>query len=185
VRTTANVLTVAMNSAGNLLIGDGEANRIRMVDGAGLIRTLAGNGEVGFGGDTGPASDALFFLPTAAVTDKAGNLLIADSGNHRMRRVDTGGTITTIAGIGGTNFSGVGGPAVLGTLGTFMTTDASGNLIFSQLEIGRVRKLDTQGILTTVAGNGTTFVFAGDGGSAVNAAINPTGVAMDALVICL
>lgn len=174
--------TVAVDSAGNLLIGDGEANRIRMVDKAGVIRTIAGNGEFGFGGDGGPASEALFFLPTAAIANNAGNLLVADNGNHRIRRVDTAGTITTLAGIGGFNFSGVGGAAVFGTLSdlTFMVTDASGNLIFSQSGSGKVRKLDTQGFLTTVAGNGTMFAFSGDGGPAVNAAISPAGLAIDA-----
>src|ERR1043166_5323100 len=89
---------MVLDSAGNLLIADNGTNRIRIVDPVGTIHTIAGNGEAGFAGDNGPATDALLLQPTDAVLDEAGNMFIADWKNNRVRKVDTKGVITTFAG---------------------------------------------------------------------------------------
>ena len=105
---------VAVDSAGNLYIADIGNNRIRKVNPAGVISTVAGNGTKGFSGDGGAGSAAqlnLFGSHAGLATDSAGNLYIADIANHRVRKVDSGGIITTVAGNGIAGFSGDGGPA--------------------------------------------------------------------------
>ena len=116
-----NPVSVALDGAGNLFIADRYNHRIRKVDSAGVISTVAGSGEAGvlgggFSGDGGPATAARLSSPSGVALDGAGNLFIADKGNHRIRKVDAAGTISTIAGSGETGiyrggFSGDGGPA--------------------------------------------------------------------------
>lgn len=101
---------LAMDSSGNLYIADYSNNAIRMISVSGNISTVAGNGTAGFAGDGGTATSAQLFAPAGVVLDPAGNLLIADSGNQRIRRV-TGGVIRTIAGNGTRGYSGDGGLA--------------------------------------------------------------------------
>ena len=107
-----NPAGVAVDEAGNLYIADASNNGIRKVDSTGTITTIAGTGELGFSGDGGPAVEAELYGPAGVAVDSAGNLYIADSGNQRIRKVDSTGTITTIAGTGEFGFSGDGGPAV-------------------------------------------------------------------------
>ena len=102
---------VAADAAGNVYIVDQNNNRIRKVDAQGTISTFAGNGTQGFGGDGGPATSATLNLPTGVFPDGLGNVFIADVGNGRIRKVDTTGTITTVAGTGALGFSGDGGLA--------------------------------------------------------------------------
>jgi sugar lactone lactonase YvrE len=179
--------TVAVDSSGNFFIADFGNNRIRKVGTTGNISTVAGNGTAGFSGDGGPATGAELQLPRGITVDSAGNLLIADSNNFRIRKVDLSGNITTVAGNGNFNFSGDGGPATsAGMAPNFVAVDSAGNL-FSADNGGpgqgenRVRRIDhsTQ-IITTVAGNGNPS-FLGDGGPATSASLqNPQGVAQDA-----
>ena len=89
---------VAVDEAGNLYIADEQNNRIRRVNPSGTISTFAGTGEQGFAGDGGPAVEAQLAGPRGVAVDIAGNLYIADTGNHRIRKVDASGTISTIAG---------------------------------------------------------------------------------------
>src|SRR5437870_3340162 len=109
---------IAVDSSGNLFIGDSVNDRIRRVNATtGIITTVAGNGMVGFSGDGGPATSAELFVPTGVAVDSSGNLFIADTENARIRRVDaTTGIITTVAGNGSFGFSGDGGPATSGEL---------------------------------------------------------------------
>ena len=100
-----------MNHAGNVYISEHYSQRIRRVDAAGTIDTIAGTGEPSYGGDGGPAVRARFSFPSGVAVDHAGNLYIADTGNNRIRRVDASGTITTIAGTG-ESLWGEEGPAV-------------------------------------------------------------------------
>ena len=118
----------------------------------------------------------------AVVTDPSGNIFIADTGYNRIRKVDTNGIITTIAGTGSAAFSGDGGAATNASLNspTALAMDPSGALLFADNNNQRIRRVGTNGIITTVAGNGTAG-FSGDGGPATNASFSsPTGVAADA-----
>jgi len=173
---------VASDAQGNLYIADTGNNVIRKVDTAGKITTVAGNGTAGFSGDGGPATSAELSTPFGVTVDAAGNLYIMDSGNARIRKVNTTGTITTFAGNGTFGFSGDGGPAISAALSLIQGArfDAAGNLYVPQCTFDAVRKIDTKGIITTVAGTGTTG-FSGDSGLATSAQLNcPSGVTIDA-----
>jgi sugar lactone lactonase YvrE len=147
-----------------------------------IITTVAGNGEQGFGGDSGPALAALLYRPLGVEIDIAGNLYIADTYNHRIRKVETDGRITSIAGTWEQGFSGDGGPATSAALAnpSGIAFDADGNLYIADRGNNRIRKVTPAGIITTVAGNGTQG-FSGDGGIATAAELNsPFGVKVDA-----
>ena len=107
---------VAVDRAGNVYVADGDNNRIRKITPGGLISTVAGNGKGGFSGDGGLATGASLNIPFSVALDSAGNLFIADAGNNRVRRVDTSGIISTVAGTGTNGFSGDGGAAAEATL---------------------------------------------------------------------
>ena len=173
---------VAVDGAGNLFIADTDNHRIRRVDPTGTITTVAGTGRPGFSGDGGPADQALLRYPSGVAVDGAGNLFIADTSNGRIRRVDPAGTITTVAGggEGAIGFIGDGGPADQARLGfTFgVAVDGAGNLFIADTGNHRIRKVDPAGTITTVAGTGECC-YSGDGGPAVEAVLNPKGVAVD------
>jgi uncharacterized protein (TIGR03437 family) len=171
---------VALDPSGNLYISDTANNRIRQVV-SGNINTYAGFGPGGFQGDGGPALNATLDTPRGICFDSAGNLYIADSNNHRIRKVTPGGIMTTIAGTGTQGFSGDNGLAVLAKLNRPLdvVVDSAGNIFFSDFNNGRVRRIAANGIITTVAGDGL-FGFTGDGGPATSATLNfPTGLAVD------
>ena len=166
---------------GNLYFADELNNVIRKVDTAGNITTVAGNGTAGFSGDGGPAVNAQLDDPFGVTVNAAGELYIQDTVNARIRKVDTTGTITTIAGNGQFGFSGDGGPATSAELNTNQGArfDKNGNLYVSDCGNGAIRKIDINGIITTVAGNGTEG-FSGDGGPATSAQLYcPSGAAVD------
>ena len=177
---------VALDGAGNLYIADLGNHRIRKVGSAGVISTVAGDGTGGYRGDGGPATAARLYLPAGVALDGAGNLYIADYWNHRIRRVDAAGVITTVAGAGSTGesgggFGGDGGPATAAQLNrpTGVALDGAGNLYIADLRNDRIRKVDSAGVISTVAGDGTGG-YRGDGGPATAAQLNrPTGVALD------
>ncbi|HWY98003.1 MAG TPA: T9SS type A sorting domain-containing protein, partial [Bacteroidia bacterium] len=159
-------------------IGNG---RIREITTAGIINTIAGNGNYGFSGDGGQATNASFKDPTGISLDDTGNIFVTDVFNNRVRKINTSGVITTIAGNGIAGFSGDGGQATLASLyyPTGIAIDDSGNVYIADEDNNRIRKVNTKGIITTVAGNGTAS-YAGDGGPAVLAEINfPGGVTVD------
>ena len=106
-----NPIGVALDRDGNILIADALYHRIRRVTPDGTITTIAGNGIPSFLGDGGPATAANLQYPTGVALDHDGNVFIADAGNHRIRRIDPDGTITTVAGSGVAGFAGDGGPA--------------------------------------------------------------------------
>jgi trimeric autotransporter adhesin len=175
---------VALDSAGNLYIAEYGNHRIRKVAAAtGIITTVAGNGTQNYSGDGGPATSAALWTPTGVALDSAGNLYIADFGNHRIRKVAAAtGIITTVAGNGTQGYSGDGGPATSAELGdpTHVVLDSVGNLIIADGGNNRVRKVTVAtGIITTVAGNGTG-AYSGDGGPATSAALhNPEYLTFD------
>jgi sugar lactone lactonase YvrE len=142
---------------------------------------VAGTGVAGFSGDNGLALAAQLNLPYGLAVDLAGNLYIADLNNNRVRRVDTGGMITTFAGSGGDGSSGDGGLATAAQLLTprNLAVDASGTVYISEFGAHRVRAVTLDGRISTVAGIGIAG-FRGDGGPAVNAQLNcPAGLAVD------
>jgi uncharacterized protein (TIGR03437 family) len=177
---------VALDAAGNLYIADSIHNLIRKVNSSGIISTYAGGGEPTGVGDGGPATFAnLFLIGTQAhsglAIDSAGNLYIADSGHSRVRKVDAGGIISTVAGNGTTGFSGDGGAATSAQLNTpsGVALDSAGNLYICDQGNGRIRKVTTAGTISTVAGKGNGFTL-GDGGPATSGELaNPIDVALD------
>src|SRR5256712_269628 len=176
---------VALDAANNLFIADTNNGRIRKVTATtGIIATVAGTGVTGASGDDGPATSAQLWIPTGVAVDAAGNLFIADAGDHRIRRVAAGtGIITTFAGTGTPGFFGDGGPAISARLWTptSVAIDAAGNLFIADADNNRIRQVAANtGIITTVAGTGIAG-FSGDGGPADRAQLwTPTGIAVDA-----
>jgi sugar lactone lactonase YvrE len=174
---------VVLDSGGNLYIAD--SGRIRKVTaGSGIISTLAGNGSGRFGGDGGAATLAGLAFTQGVVLDSAGNLYIADTLDHRIRKIAAGsGIITTVAGNGSEGFSGDGGAATAAKLAypLGVTLDSAGNLYIADGNNFRIRKVGAgSGIITTVAGNGSG-TFSGDGGAGTLAGLAvPQGVAVDA-----
>ena len=168
---------VAVDSAGNVYIADGENNRLRKVSN-GVITTVAGNGTPGFSGDNGPATSAQLHDPARVAVDSAGNLYIADNNNYRIRKVSNG-AITTVAGNGTRGFSGDNIPA---TSAQFhdpfgVAVDSAGNLYIADSGNNRIRKV-SNGVITTVAGNGT-LGYSGDNGPATSAQLaRPVAVAV-------
>jgi len=175
---------LAVDHGGNLYFADSLNDRIREVSHSGVIATVAGNGSKGYSGDNGPAAQAQLFDPDAVVIDNAGSVVVADAGNARVRRISRGGLITTVAGTGKVGYSGDGGPAINAELGgrqpivgLGLAVDDDGTIYIADWGNDRVRKV-TNGIITTVAGNGRTG-YSGDGGPATNAELNPSGIALD------
>ena len=146
-----------------------------------IITTVAGKSTPGYSGDGGVATNASLYRPTGFAFDSAGNLFIADQANNRIRKLDTNGIITTVAGKSGSGYSGDGGAATNASLNYPQNVgfDAAGNLYIAGYYDNRVRKVDASGIITTVAGNGAT-TYSGDGGWAISASLNhPPGVTFD------
>lgn len=155
---TLNVVYgTAFDSAGNLYVADLSNNRIRKVDTNGVITTVAGNGIYDYSGDGGAATNASLKNPIGVALDAWGNLFIADQNNFRIRKVDTSGVITTVAGTGSIGFSGDGGSATNAKLSsvTGVAVDAFGNCFISDSLNNRIRKIDTNDIISTVVGTGS------------------------------
>ncbi|MDF1592253.1 MAG: hypothetical protein P1P89_12110 [Desulfobacterales bacterium] len=169
-----NPSRVVADASGNLYIADTYNHCIRKVDTSGIITTVAGNGNYGFNGDGGPATQAQLYYPSGVAVDVAGNLFIADLRNYRIRKVDTNGIITTVAGTGIEGYSGDGGVATQAKLHYLsdVALDVSGNIYITTYK--RIRKIDNTGIITTVAGNGN-YGFNGDGIPATQAWLTYTG----------
>jgi trimeric autotransporter adhesin len=172
-------LTLGPN--GEIYVADRDNNVVRRIDADGVITTVAGSGSVGFSGDGGAAAKAELDGPLAVAVDGDGNLYVADSNNNRVRKVDTEGTITTVAGTGDVGASGDGAPATRAAVEApdFLVFDREGNLYVSEPDDNLVRRIDPSGTITTVAGTGVPG-FSGDGGPAVKAKLTtPTGLAFD------
>lgn len=172
---------LAVDAAGNLFIAEMGKHRVRKVDPSGIISTVAGTGSAGYGGDGGPATAALLNVPIDVAVDGSGNLYISEEANHRIRKVDASGTITTIAGTGVAGFSGDTGAATAAQICSprGLAWSAAGELFFADGCNERVRKIDPSGIVTTVAGTGNRG-WLGDGGPALAADLaHLQGLAVD------
>jgi RHS repeat-associated protein len=171
---------VAWGRDGTLFIADSGNHRVRRVGPDGIITTVAGTGTPGFSGDGGRATQAQLNFPVGLALGPDGSLYIADSNNHRIRRVRPDGTITTVAGTGVPGFNGDGGLATGAQLRFPLLVEASmdGTLFIADNGNARVRQVRPDGSIITVAGTGTPG-FSGDGGPATQAQVsNPTGLAL-------
>ncbi len=173
---------VAADLAGNVYVADSFNHRVRKIGPTGTIATIAGTGERGFSGDGGPAVDAQLWGPSGLLVDLAGNVYISDSGNHRVRKVDSSGMIETIAGPGEPGILGNGGPATEARLQfpRGLAMDASGSLFLADSGHDIVRKISPSGTIDPFAGSGEQF-DKGDGGPASMAQFGyPQDIAADA-----
>lgn len=164
---------------GGFLIGDTGNNRARRVRPDGHISTLAGNGDAGFAGDGGAATTARLNAPHGIAVARDGLILIADTGNNRVRAVWPDGHISTVAGNGRGRFGGDGGPASDAALNSpqGVAVLAGGGFLIADTGNNRIRQVWPDGHISTVAGNGH-HSFRGDGGPAAAASLSsPTGVA--------
>ncbi|MEO8761249.1 MAG: T9SS type A sorting domain-containing protein [Bacteroidia bacterium] len=175
-----NPIAIAVDGAGNIYISDDGNNVIRKIDASGIITTVVGTGVAGFSGDGGQATAAQLNSQNGIAFDAAGNLYIADGSNNRIRMVNTLGIISTVAGTGTAGFAGDGGQATNAKLQnpSPLAFDTNGNLYVAD-QTNHIRKINASGIITTIAGNGSTG-FSGDGGQATSAEINfPNGMTFD------
>ncbi len=173
---------LALDSAGNLYIAEEQGNRIRRVSPDGTIRTVAGNGISAWSGDGGPATAASVAAPDGVAVDAAGNIYIADTATHRIRKVTADGIIHTIAGSDQYGLAGDGGPATQALLinPRMLALDRAGNLLIADSAAHVVRKITPAGIIQRVAGTGQA-ASGGDGGAATAAEVwSPWGIAVDA-----
>jgi hypothetical protein len=175
----ANPAALAYDSAGNLYLADADNHVIRKISTGGIITTIAGTGIEGYAGDGAPATAAQLDTPTGVAIDASGNVYVADSHNHRIREI-SGGTITTFAGTGTPGFSndGVSATTAQLSLPSGVAVDKSGNVYIADTNNHRIREV-SNGIITTIAGDGEEF-YVGDGAPATAAALDsPTAVAVD------
>ncbi len=164
---------IAFDKVGNMYVADNGNAAIRKVDTAGIITTIAGTGMFGYNGDNIPATSAQLSFPLGLVFDSLGNLYFSDEGNRRVRKINSMGIITTIAGNGTGGNGGDGGPATTAQLRQpcFLAISPAGDIYIPDWANHTVRKVNSAGIITTVAGNAAAATY-GDGGPATAANIS-------------
>ena len=175
---------LVLDSSGNLYIAD-KSGSIEKVDTSGSLTIVAGQpGFGGYAGDGGPAVDAKLCQPSGMAFDSAGNLYVADNCNDAIRKIDTQGIITTVAGQPQVHgYSGDGGPATSAKLSfpDDVAFDSAGNLYVADMGNQVIRKINTSGNISTIAGQADKAGYSGDGGPALSAQFNnPGDVALDA-----
>jgi uncharacterized protein (TIGR03437 family) len=172
---------VVVDSSGNVYISDTGKSRVRKVGTNGTISTIAGTGTPGYSGDGNAATSAALNTPVGLAVDTPGNLYIADFGNNVVRKVSTGGTISTIAGSGLQGYSGDGGQGTSAQLSgpQGVAVDGGGNLYIADTLNNVIREVTPNGVIRTIAGNGLAG-YSGDGGPALKAELgSPTGLSVD------
>lgn len=180
----ANANGIAVDSLGRLLIADTYNSRIRRVDTNGTITTIAGTGITGYDGDGVAADTTRLGFPYGVAVDGLGRVLIGDTGNQRVRRIELSGTIMTIAGTGVTGSGGDGGPATSARLNTpqGIAVDSLGRVVFADSLNNYIRRIEPDGMITAAAGTSATPGASGDAGPATSARFaRPHGLAIDAL----
>ena len=171
---------VAVDSTGIVFVTDTENHRIRKIDNRGRVSTLAGDGSAGFA--DGRGTSAFFNGPLGIAVDKAGNIYVADIGNHRIRKIDSNGMVYTLAGSGPSDHQGGGFADGPGTATKFcwpydVAVDKAGNVYVADTSNNRIRKIDSKGNVSTLAGNGTDGFIDGQGTVAQFSA--PKGIVLD------
>lgn len=177
----ASIESIAVDGDGNLLLADSLNHAILKIDARGYLTYFAGNGERGFSGDAGQATKAQLHSPYDVRIDSKGNVYIADVKNHRIRKVDREGVISTVAGTGVAGYSGDGGPAVNAQLNMpyGILLDNDDNLLIADSDNNVIRKVGHDGNISTIAGTGERG-YAGDGGPARAAKFDsPQAMAID------
>jgi len=164
---------VVVDNAGNVYISDGDNNAIRKVNSAGIVTNFAGNDTIGYSGDGGPAASATIYHPGVMAIDNAGNIYFADQNGGVIRKIDNAGIITSITGNLPTGYSGDGGPLLSARFNSISAIgfDNSGNMYITDWGNFVVRKVNSAGIITGFAGNGTRG-YSGDGGPATAAQLD-------------
>jgi uncharacterized protein (TIGR03437 family) len=176
---TSGPAGLSVDRSGNLYVADSDNCRVLKLTPGSTNPTIVAGGSCGFSGDNGPATSAQLLYPARVAVDTAGNVYIADTNNSRVRKVTASGVITTVAGTGVNGSSGDGGPATAAQLNpTDVAVDSIGNLFVADYYNTLIRKVDTSGIINTIAGRGASL---GDGGPATSAQLSfPYGLAVDA-----
>ena len=170
---------ITEDTLGNIYIADVFNNRIRRIDHTtGIITTVAGCGTRNYSGDGGPATSAGLYYPCGVTLDDSGNIYIADADNFRIRKVTTSGTIYTVAGNGSTGYSGDNGPATSAQLNypASIAVDNSGNIYIADANNNRIRKVNKQGIISTVAGDSNAGFSMGGDSATSESLYNPTSI---------
>jgi len=173
---------VAVGPRGEIYIADTYNQRIRMIDRSGTIRTVAGTGTAGSGGLGGPATEAELRFPFGVDVSPDGRLLISDTFNNRVLTIDRRGNLQLVAGTGERGFSGDGGPAEAAQLSIPYTArwGQAGKVYIADTSNDRIRAVDRNGVIRTVAGTGERG-FSGEGGPATEAMLAaPHTLAVDA-----
>jgi len=166
---------VAVDASGNVYVADSNNNMIRKITSVGVVTRLAGAGSMGFTDGTGTA--AKFNLPEGVAVDASGNVYVADTFNHRIRKITSSGVVTTLAGSGSEAFADGTGAAASFCRPSGVAVDASGNVYVADTFNYRIRKITSSGVVTTLAGSGSE-AFA-DGTGAAASFSRPSGVAVD------
>jgi trimeric autotransporter adhesin len=171
---------ITADGAGNIYIVDDDNFRIRRIDPTGIITTIAGTGISGYSGDNGPATNATIGNCASICLDAAGNIYFADIDNFVIRKINTSGIINTYAGTGTGGYSGDGNPATAAKISTFhLCSDNSGNIYTAEYSSHCIRKIDRDGIITTIAGTGIEG-YTPDGNMASGALLSlPSAVRVD------
>ncbi|HEX7844889.1 MAG TPA: hypothetical protein VF476_03750 [Chitinophagaceae bacterium] len=151
----AQLAGVVCDAQGNLYVAETSGHVIRKITPAGVVTTFAGvRNNAGY--RDGPAASAQFNIPVGITIDATGNLYISEKGNHRIRKIDPGGQVTTIAGNGTSGYANGNGTSAKFNEPLDLTIDATGNLYVVDYKNYRIRKIDPAGQVTTVAGDGTS-----------------------------
>lgn len=173
---------LALDKKGNVYLADRINHQVRKLDPNGKIKTIAGTGESNYFGDGGPATKAAFRDPAAITLDEAGNLYVADAANNMIRKIDTKGIISTIAGNGKHKDAGDGGPALKASLRSIdsLKFNPAGELHIVETNTHHIRKIKKDGTIVTVAGRPGIQGNYGDNGPATKAMLKqPSDIAFD------
>lgn len=167
---------IAVDSSGNVYVADTSSNRIRKIDTSGVVTTFAGSSTAGNADGTGSAAG--FNAPAGVAVDSSGNVYVADTGNHSIRKITSAGVVTTIAGDGNASFLDANGTSAKFSSPTGIAVDGNGTLVYvADTGNNRIRKITTAGVVTTMAGSGATGSTDGNGGDATF--YSPAGIATD------
>ncbi|SNQ50252.1 Gluconolactonase family protein,protein kinase family protein (fragment) [Frankia canadensis] len=167
------------DKAGNIYVGDAKNNRIRKITPTGVITTIAGTGTAGFGGDGGPATAAQINSAEKVTVGPDGSVYLSDYENHRIRKIDPSGIISTYVGTGVAGYTGAGGPATQAKIDgpNDLTMTSDGTLYFADLGSDTIQKVTPDGTISTIAGTGESG-YSGDGGPATSAKLNVPSVSL-------